>query len=141
MGTRGVGTEAWERLLEAARSVRDRAHAPYSHYRVGAALLDVEGRVFAGCNVENASYGLTMCAERVALGSAVSAGARHFLALVLVTPGARPMRPCGACRQVLVEFEPSFPVRCHAAEGNAWIQTSTARLLPHAFRAEALSHR
>ncbi len=141
MGRKALGEAEWARLLQAARQVRSRAHAPYSRYRVGAALLDEQGRLFAGCNVENASYGLTVCAERVAVGSAVAAGARRFLALVVVTPGARPMRPCGACRQVLVEFPPSFPIRCHAAQGDAWLQTSAARLLPHAFGAAALADR
>ncbi len=138
MAARRLEEAQWQRLLQVARAVRQRAHAPYSRYRVGAALLAESGEIFAGCNVENASYGLTMCAERVALGAAVAAGARRFVALVLVTPGERPARPCGACRQVLVEFPPAFPVRCHAADGAAWLQTTTARLLPHAFDARAL---
>ncbi len=138
MARASVDEAQWQRLLAAARQVRRHAHAPYSRYRVGAALLGDSGEVFVGCNVENASYGLTMCAERVAVGAAVAAGVTRFSALVLVTPGAEPARPCGACRQVLVEFPPAFPVRCHAAEGSAWLRTTTARLLPHAFDARAL---
>lgn len=95
---------AWEALLEAAWQVRDHAHAPYSRFAVGAALLANDGRVFTGCNVENLSFGLTQCAERVAVGSAVAAGAREFVAVAIVADTRVPVSPCGACRQVLAEF-------------------------------------
>src|SRR5688572_5475496 len=92
-------------LLERAREVRAHAYAPYSRFPVGAALLAVDGRVFTGCNVENASYGLANCAERVAIGKAVSEGARRFTAIAVVGPEDDvPCAPCGACRQVLYEF-------------------------------------
>lgn len=91
-------------LVEAAWMVREHAHAPYSDFAVGAALLAVDGRVFTGCNVENLSFGLTMCAERVAIGTAVAAGARQFLAMAVVADSAVPVSPCGACRQVMAEF-------------------------------------
>jgi cytidine deaminase len=123
----------WDALCALARSARAQAHAPYSGYAVGAALLARDGRVFTGANVENASYGLCQCAERNAVGAAVSAGVRAFSALVVVTGGPAPASPCGACRQVLAEFPPSFPVRCYGAEGSAPLCTTVAELLPHAF--------
>lgn len=91
-------------LVELAWQAREAAYAPYSKFAVGAALLAVDGRAFSGCNVENLSYGLTNCAERVALGTAVAAGAREFVAVVVVADTELPISPCGACRQVLAEF-------------------------------------
>ena len=95
-------------LIEAASQARERAHAPYSDYRVGAALLDGDGAIHSGCNVENRSYGLTICAERGAVCGAVAAGATSFRWLTLVLPNAQP--PCGACLQVLAEFCKSLPI-------------------------------
>ena len=100
-------------LAEAAAQARRRAHAPYSRLQIGAALLARDGRVFTGANIENASYGLTVCAERVALWNAVSQGAREFVALV-VDGGSRAAAPCGACRQVLAEFAPDLMIRFRA---------------------------
>ena len=93
-----------DKLVEAAWQAREAAYAPYSHFHVGAALLAEDGRIFPGCNVENISYGLTNCAERVAIGAAVAAGARKFLAVAVVADTMVPISPCGACRQVLAEF-------------------------------------
>jgi len=120
-----------KRLLALARAVRLRAHAPYSRYRVGAAVLDERGRLHAGCNVENASYGLTTCAERNAVAAAVAAGAKHIRAVAVVTrDGAS---PCGACRQVLAELgSPATEVLLASAAGNAVTHTLGA-LLPNAF--------
>ena len=97
-------------LVEAARRARARAHAPYSGFKVGAALETVDGRVFTGCNVENASYGLTVCAERVAVLKAVSEGHTAFARMAVVADTEGPTSPCGACRQVLWEFAPDIEV-------------------------------
>ena len=93
-----------EALVDSAWRTRERAYAPYSEFKVGAALLAADGRVFTGCNVENLSYGLTICAERVAIGGAIAAGAREFSAIAIVADTGVPVSPCGACRQVMAEF-------------------------------------
>ena len=93
-----------EALVELAKKARAHAYAPYSGFAVGAAVLAADGRVFVGCNIENASYGLTNCAERTAIFSAVAAGAREIRALAVAADGALPCSPCGACRQVIAEF-------------------------------------
>lgn len=97
-----------DKLIAQARDARRMAYAKYSNFAVGAALLAQDGNVFTGCNVENASYGMTICAERVAVFTAVSAGCRAFQAIALVTDGGH--SPCGACRQVLAEFSPEMRV-------------------------------
>ncbi len=91
-------------LLDAARAVKERAYAPYSEFRVGAALQSTDGRIFTGCNVENASYPVGLCAERAALGTAVASGARRFGLLAVASDAATPTPPCGMCRQALSEF-------------------------------------
>lgn len=116
-------------LLEAARTTREQAYAPYSRFAVGAALRTKSGRVFTGCNVENLSFGLTICAERAAVFSAVAAGEREFEALAVVADSREPVTPCGACRQVLAEFAPSLPV-CSANLQGAVFESSIAVLLP-----------
>jgi cytidine deaminase len=120
-----------ERLIVEATAVRQRAYAPYSSYLVGAAVLTADGRVFTGCNVENASYGLSMCAERNALAAAVAAGCRAFAAIAVVTASHPPASPCGACRQVLAEFG-DIPVIL-ANMGGERRSTTVGDLLPDAF--------
>jgi cytidine deaminase len=116
--------------IRQAWAARERAYAPYSRFAVGAALVDVEGRVFTGCNVENVSFGLTMCAERVALGTAIAAGVSAFRAIVIVADTKLPVSPCGACRQVLAEFAPELEiVLATRAEAQRF---SLAELLPRA---------
>lgn len=119
-------------LIDVATEALGHAHAPYSNYKVGAALLCADGSVFTGSNVENASFGLTNCAERTALFSAISAGQREFTAIAIVASDAPPPYPCGACRQVLAEFCGSdFPV--HIAKGNHIETALLGELLPYAF--------
>jgi cytidine deaminase len=127
----------WKRLQAEAVRARNNAYAPYSRFSVGAALLGDDGRVFTGCNVENASYGLCICAERNAVFSAVAAGVQKFRAIAVVSSAAQLVTPCGACRQVLAEFAPSFDVRCYGSDGSEAVYT-TASLLPHAFSDDAL---
>ncbi|HTU70495.1 MAG TPA: cytidine deaminase [Candidatus Baltobacteraceae bacterium] len=121
----------YEALLSAAREVRERAYAPYSKFRVGAALDTGDGAVFLGCNVENASYGLSICAERAAVASAVTAGFRNFTAIAIAGPDGVLTSPCGACRQVLAEFNPAMTVIFTAPDGP--VAATLEELLPHSF--------
>ncbi|MBV8638663.1 MAG: cytidine deaminase [Candidatus Eremiobacteraeota bacterium] len=120
-----------DELLSAARDARERAYAPYSNFRVGAALDAGDGNVIVGSNVENASYGLSMCAERSAIFAAVSAGFRDFTAIAIAGPEGVLTSPCGACRQVLAEFNPNMVVVFTASDEA--IETTAAELLPHSF--------
>ncbi len=106
-----------KRLIEAARRARRRAYAPYSSFAVGAALLDSAGGIHRGCNVENASFGLTICAERMAVGRFVAEGEGKLVAAVIAAPREEPVSPCGACRQVLAEFNADLPVLCVGSGG------------------------
>ena len=126
-------------LLTLAKGARGNSYAPYSGFAVGAALLADDGRVFVGCNIENASFGGTICAERVALGAAVASGERHFAAIAIVggagTRADAPCFPCGICRQVLSELcRGDMPVYLEGANGVE--EYTLAALLPHAFGAE-----
>ncbi|HYF40579.1 MAG TPA: cytidine deaminase [Gemmatimonadales bacterium] len=123
-------------LLTAAREVQTRAYAPYSNFRVGAALEALNGTVFVGCNVENASYGLTICAERAAICAAISAGVREFRRVVVVSNVDPPAAPCGACRQVLAEFGLDLPVEAVGPARS--VRWRLAELLPAAFSPEQL---
>jgi cytidine deaminase len=129
----------WPALEKAAITARSRAHAPYSGYFVGAALQVASGRIFAGCNVENASYGLALCAERSAIAHMIAAGERDPVALTVVTRGPRAGTPCGMCRQTLAEFAADLPiVLIVEGDPSATKRSSLAELLPDAFRADAL---
>jgi cytidine deaminase len=121
-------------LLQAARKVMKHAHAPYSHFRVGAALITAEGEVFAGCNVENASYGMTNCAERTAIFTAIAqSGPRlDIRAVAVVNDQGVPCSPCGACRQVIYEFGPEAMVYFQGSKG--WKESHITELLPEGFR-------
>ncbi len=121
-------------LVAAAQRAYHNAYAPYSSFRVGAALLADDGRVFAGANVENASYGLSRCAEQSAVQALASEGGRTFETLVVVTDCDPPAAPCGACRQILVEFAPNATVWLVSLSGHQQLRTSVAELLPGAFR-------
>ena len=122
-------------LVARARAAMEAAYAPYSRFRVGAALESEDGRVFAGCNVENSSYPVGMCAERVALGHAVASGARRFSRIAIASSGERPATPCGMCRQALSEFGPDIVVIAVAGAGGR-AEWTVAELLPAAFRLE-----
>ena len=126
-----------DRLIEAAWQVRARAHAPYSHFQVGAAIEDDAGRIFTGCNVENATFGLSLCAERVALFKAISEGAGKLLRVAVVADSAGLTPPCGACRQVLWEFCGDIPVLLANLQGDSATH-QLAHLLPNAFDASFL---
>jgi cytidine deaminase len=123
-----------QKLLECARQAREAAYAPYSgDFKVGAAVLTADGRIFAGCNVENASFGAAICAERVAIFSAVAAGQRNFTALAVIADTTQPTAPCGLCRQVLIEFSPACQVIMANVKGEYQILT-LEQLLPSAFK-------
>lgn len=120
-----------DRLIAVATEAQRNAYAPYSKYPVGAAVETSDGRVFAGCNVENASLGLTICAERVAVGAAVSAGARDIKSVVVVTNSVPPAAPCGACRQVLAEFGSEIAILAVGPGGSR--KWKISELLPDSF--------
>lgn len=124
-------------LVEAASQARTRSYAPYSKFRVGAALLTQEGKVYVGCNIENGAYSPTMCAERVAIGAAIAAGERlgSFAAIAVVGDREEPTSPCGVCRQVLAELAPGATVVMAAAPelGERRLVMTVEELLPHGF--------
>ena len=126
-----------EKLLELALDARKNAYVPYSGYAVGAALLTEDGKVFTGCNIENAAYGNTLCAERTALVKAVSEGCRKFTRLAVVGNSTDYCWPCGACRQMLYEFAPDLEVLV-ARKDHQFVKFPLRALLPHGFGPESL---
>jgi len=123
---------ALRHLIEKAARAREHAYAPYSHFQVGAAILTASGSIHVGCNVENGSYGATMCAERAAVAAAVSAGEREFAAIALVAASEHPPTPCGICRQVLAELSPAIEVVMANLAGDVLIASGN-ELLPSPF--------
>ncbi|MCO6047533.1 cytidine deaminase [Aeoliella sp. ICT_H6.2] len=121
------------KLLHTAKTASGEAYAPYSKFSVGAAVLADDGRVFTGVNVENASYGLTICAERAAVCAAVTAGARRLVAVAIFTPTPEPASPCGACRQVLAEFAHEMRVYI-GCQSDQVAEYTLEELLPHQFK-------
>jgi cytidine deaminase len=123
-------------LITAATAIRERAYAPYSKFKVGAALLGKSGRVYTGCNVENATYGESVCAERTAIFKAVSEGEHEFDAIAVVTENG--VSPCGSCRQVMMEFAPDMTVILADTQGHIHLTTTVRDLLPHGFTSDQL---
>ena len=119
-------------LVEKALTVRENAHAPYSGFQVGAAILGGSGTIYTGCNIENSSYSMTLCAERTALAKAVSEGEKSFEAIAIAADTKKPIPPCGACRQVLAEFNPGMTVVMTTLTGECTVQ-SLKELFPHPF--------
>ncbi len=127
-----------DELLDAARAARERAYAPYSGFAVGAALETSDGTVITGCNVENASYGMSICAERTAITSAVAQGYREFRAIAVAGPDGAITSPCGACRQFIAEFDPELPVFFTTPDAD--MQTTLDKLLPFSFGPKSLQN-
>jgi len=121
-----------QKLIDAARAAREKAYAPYSNFRVGAALRTKSGKIYSGCNIENASYGLTLCAERTAIFKAMSEGEREFDAIAVVCDTEKLTPPCGSCRQIIWEFCGDVPVILANLKGKVERETA-AKLLPRPF--------
>jgi cytidine deaminase len=130
---KSIKPETIDQLMKKAREAYEKAYAPYSHFKVGAALLGNSGNIYTGCNVENVSFGLTICAERSAVAQAVSSGEREFSAVAVFTDASQPTPPCGACRQVLAEFSDDMTIIMETAQGKREVLT-LRELLPHRFQ-------
>lgn len=133
-----LNTKTLQDMVERAKAVSERAYSPYSRFRVGAVLLTDDGQMFDGCNVENASYGLTICAERNAVFQMVARARRRIVAVVIYTPTPQPTAPCGACRQVINEFSPDALI-VSVCDGPDVIKSKLSKLLPSAFGPANLS--
>jgi len=126
--------ESWQQLIVAAKQAMERAYVPYSRFQVGAALRTTTGEIVTGCNIENASYGLTNCAERTALFRAYAQGSRDFTAMVVVARSDGPVSPCGACRQVILELYPRGAPILLTNMNDDFLWTTSDKLLPHGFK-------
>ena len=122
----------YKKLISEAEKARKMAYTPYSKFKVGAAVLSVDGKIFTGCNIENASFGLTVCAERVAIFKAISEGSTKFEAIAIIGDTDKPCSPCGACRQVISEFGEDIPLIMANLKGDIKIK-KIGELLPEAF--------
>ena len=123
---------SYEKLFKEAKKAREKAYTPYSKFKVGAAVLTTDGKIFTGCNIENASFGLTVCAERVAILKAISEGSYKFEAMAIIGDTKRPCSPCGACRQVISEFGEDIKIAMSNLKGDVKIK-KISELLPEAF--------
>jgi cytidine deaminase len=123
--------EFLEAVVEAARAARERAYAPYSGFRVGAAVISESGKIYVGCNVENASYGATLCAERAAIAAMIAAGERRLVTVAVYVDAEDPAMPCGICRQWISELGPHAEIICSAPSGMK--RTTIEQLLPEPF--------
>ena len=132
-------TNSFELLIDSAKKAQKNAYAPYSGFKVGAALLTKSGKIYTGCNVENASYGLACCAERNAVFKAISEGEKEFRAIAIMSDSAEPTAPCGACRQVLNEFAPNIKIIMTGLKGTKI--SSLKKLLPCAFGPKSLKNK
>lgn len=129
-----IGQAQTEELLRVAKEARDRSYSPYSHYSVGAALLAQDGRIYQGCNIENASFTPTICAERTAFFKAIYDGVRNFSAIAVIGSGVLPAYPCGVCRQVMAEFcDGDFVIVTSNADGSEIVTETLEDMLPHRF--------
>ncbi|WP_058306934.1 cytidine deaminase [Gracilibacillus massiliensis] len=129
-----------QQLIEEAKKAREKAYVPYSHFKVGAALLDDQGNIFHGCNIENAAYSMCNCGERTALFHAYANGSKNFKMMAVVADTDRPVSPCGACRQVLAELcDANMKVILTNLQGDV-LETTVSELLPGAFISDDLSH-
>ena len=135
-----INIEQKKELAALAAEMRSRSYIPYSHYAVGAALLSKSGRIFTGCNIENAAYPVTICAERTAIFKAVSEGERDFEAIAIATEDGKGY-PCGSCRQVMAEFSLDMQVILADQNGTVTVESSVAELLPGAFTPNRLLDR
>ncbi len=130
-----------EKLLDEARAAMAAAYAPYSGFKVAAVAVDESDRTFSGVNIENASFGLTLCAERVAISNAISAGAKRIRALAIIAEKQNPCKPCGACLQVMAEFADDAPIYLVGPDGRSLLELSLSALLPQRFDAGKLLRR
>lgn len=133
-----ISDEKVKRMHNVAKQASQNAHCPYSGFGVGAAVLTADGRIFSGCNVENASFGLTICAERNAIFQCIAKGYRKIEALAVYTPTESPVTPCGACRQVLSEFNPNVDIYCFC-KSKKFLHLKLEELLPQSFNGEVLN--